>query len=131
MDSCVTKRTVYDYIFRVALFRKAIPLPGKMSVLPSFIPDFFYPDRLRQLRDIFRIHPDTACNTHDLLECPCDGNLVVMNSQPIPVDNVEDSPETKAGFIFASDIRTDELDVQDKAVSNLGYQIFAFTIDQF
>ena len=23
------------------------------------------------MRDIFRIHPDTGCNTHDLLQCPC------------------------------------------------------------
>jgi len=38
-----------------------------------------------------------------------------MNSQPVPVGNVEDDPETKAGFIFASDIRIDERDVQDKA----------------
>lgn len=26
-----------------------------------------------QLRDIFRVHPDTFCNTHDLLQCACDG----------------------------------------------------------
>jgi len=54
-----------------------------------------------------------------------------MNSQPVPIGNVEDDPKTKAEFIFASDILIDERDVQDKAVSNLGYQIFAFTIDQF
>jgi len=42
-----------------------------------------------------------------------------MNSQPDPVGTVNnDDPETKSGFIYASDVRPHELDAQDKAVSH-------------
>lgn len=120
----MAKRAAHDRKFRVAILRKVILLPGKMFVLP-FV--FHYltlkPDWWCQLRDIFRIHPDTACNTHDLLECPCDGNTVVMNSQPDPVGFVNnDDPATKSGFIYASDVRPHELDAHDKVVSYFGDQ---------
>jgi len=79
----------------------------------------FKTDWWRQLRDIFRVHSDTACNTHDLLECPCDGTTVAMNLKSDPVGNVnDDDPETKSGFIYASNVRPHELDAQDKAVSH-------------
>lgn len=113
-------QAAYDRKFRVAILRKVILLPGKTFVLPSISRHLTLKPDWCQLRDIFRIHSDTACNTHDLLECPCDGNTVALNSQPNPVGSVNDDPETKSGFIYASDVLPHELDAQDKAVSHSG-----------
>ncbi|KAJ7928623.1 SNF2 family N-terminal domain-containing protein [Mycena leptocephala] len=74
----------------------------------------------KDLRDIFRIHPDTACNTHDLLECPCDGTVPVNTRQDTSGDALiesdsEDSDSEKKGFVNASQIRPEELNKMDKA----------------
>jgi len=66
----------------------------------------------KDLRDIFRIHMDTGCNTHDLLECECD------NSGQIPDDFVMEDEEDLAieqGFVAASELRQEKLDATDKA----------------
>ncbi|KIM45152.1 hypothetical protein M413DRAFT_441835 [Hebeloma cylindrosporum] len=94
-------------VTKLALSDSLIGTGGNSSKSDSFT--------RKDLRDIFRIHTDTACNTHDLLECPCDGSTAAMNSQPDPVGTVDDDPEMKSGFINASNVRPNDLDAQDKA----------------
>ncbi|KAF8197967.1 RAD54B protein [Pholiota molesta] len=61
------------------------------------------------LRDIFRIHPDTACNTHDLLECGCDEDTVMEEEPETLIEEIESENEEeeespkKMGFVCASD----------------------------
>ncbi|KAF8813639.1 hypothetical protein BYT27DRAFT_7334698 [Phlegmacium glaucopus] len=67
----------------------------------------------QQLRDIFRIHMDTGCNTHDLLECACDSP-----DNQIPDDfEIEDGEDLTVGqgFVAASELRQEKLDAVDKA----------------
>ncbi|KAJ7647498.1 SNF2 family N-terminal domain-containing protein [Roridomyces roridus] len=72
----------------------------------------------KDLRDIFRIDPDTACNTHDLLQCPCDGTFSVPvqeeDSSNAESDS-EDSDSESKGFINASQIRPGQINKMDKA----------------
>ncbi|PBL03987.1 hypothetical protein ARMGADRAFT_1049644 [Armillaria gallica] len=74
----------------------------------------------KDLRDIFRIHPDTLCNTHELLECPCDIQSMASSSQPEPIpdssDNVSDSDyDLHKGFVVASQVSASKLDKMDRA----------------
>ncbi|KAJ7124910.1 SNF2 family N-terminal domain-containing protein [Mycena epipterygia] len=71
----------------------------------------------KDLRDIFRIHPDTACNTHDLLECPCDGTVTVDTKEDVTDEaSIEsDSDSEKKGFVNASQIRPEEMNKIEKA----------------
>ncbi|KAJ7251770.1 SNF2 family N-terminal domain-containing protein [Mycena haematopus] len=75
----------------------------------------------KDLRDIFRIHPDTVCNTHDLLECQCDGTVAV-NAREGDGDvstgsdsEDSDSESEKKGFVNAAQIRPEEINKMDKA----------------
>jgi DNA repair and recombination protein RAD54B len=77
---------------------------------------------LNQLQDIFRIHPNTPCHTHDLLECPCDGTITdrrkIDNTQGDEASNVEnDSEPENSGFINASQIKPEQITKMDKAVT--------------
>ncbi|KAJ7502774.1 SNF2 family N-terminal domain-containing protein [Mycena galericulata] len=74
----------------------------------------------KDLRDIFRIDPNTACNTHDLLECPCDGTVVADTKKDAAdkscaESDSEDSDSEKKGFVNASQIRPEEIHKMDKA----------------
>ncbi|KAJ7820313.1 hypothetical protein B0H14DRAFT_2833903 [Mycena olivaceomarginata] len=73
----------------------------------------------KDLRDIFRIHPVTACNTQDLLECPCDGTVTANNGDnddAIESDFEDgDSESEKKGFVNASEIQPGEINKMDKA----------------
>jgi len=67
----------------------------------------------KDLRDIFRIHMDTGCNTHDLLECNCDSP-----PSQIPDDFIMEAgedPAVEQGFVAASELRQEQLDAVDKA----------------
>ncbi|KAJ6607761.1 SNF2 family N-terminal domain-containing protein [Mycena sp. CBHHK59/15] len=74
----------------------------------------------KDLRDIFRIHPDTPCNTHDLLECPCDG-LTTLSTKDTTADetplgcDLEDSDQEEKGFINASQMRPGHIEEMEKA----------------
>jgi DNA repair and recombination protein RAD54B len=57
------------------------------------------------LRDIFRIHPDTACNTHDLLECPCYGSGFDQDHASDILDNDAEDVELEQGFVAASRVK--------------------------
>ncbi|KAJ6497887.1 SNF2 family N-terminal domain-containing protein [Mycena sanguinolenta] len=75
----------------------------------------------KDLRDIFRIHPNTACNTHDLLECPCDGTAAVNTEEKdggasMDTDSEDDDSGSKQkGFVNAAQIRPEEIDKIDRA----------------
>ncbi|KJA27751.1 hypothetical protein HYPSUDRAFT_873593 [Hypholoma sublateritium FD-334 SS-4] len=69
----------------------------------------------KDLRDIFRIHPDAACNTHDLLECPCDSAIPMDDDDSDLVLTVDDDKMPEMGFVCASDVPTVDPDVAEKA----------------
>lgn len=73
-----------------------------------------------QLRDIFRVHPDTPCNTHDLLECNCDKDSDSCEVEPeaLPQSAVEKPLEKTAsmGFITASEVTPEHITPIDQAV---------------
>lgn len=63
------------------------------------------------MRDIFRIHLDTACHTHDLLECPCQTEEYIENALTPAVDldtaGQSDSADEdlERGFVNASQLK--------------------------
>ncbi|KAG2015919.1 SNF2-family ATP dependent chromatin remodeling factor snf21 [Coprinopsis cinerea AmutBmut pab1-1] len=64
----------------------------------------------KDLRDIFRIDPNTSCNTHDLLECPCDGSVIPVPGSSSTDDNGERVARLKRGFQSASSVTMAEVD---------------------
>ncbi|KAF7315296.1 hypothetical protein MIND_00044100 [Mycena indigotica] len=79
----------------------------------------------KDLRDIFRIHPDTVCNTHDLLSCRCDGRED-SDVDEVTLDTIEASESdsdqdsdvekpTTQGFMSASQVRPSDLVDMDKS----------------
>ncbi|KAF8441415.1 P-loop containing nucleoside triphosphate hydrolase protein [Boletus edulis BED1] len=69
----------------------------------------------RDLRDIFRIQPDTACNTHDLLGCECDVSDAHSIDTSIKLEEAEDDDCSEHGFINASQLDPVHLDKAEKA----------------
>jgi DNA repair and recombination protein RAD54B len=47
------------------------------------------------LRDIFTLHEDAICNTHDLLDCPCQQNHSSIINSPEDLKKRKSSRETK------------------------------------
>ncbi|KAF9484481.1 hypothetical protein BDN70DRAFT_872506 [Pholiota conissans] len=71
----------------------------------------------KDLRDIFRIHPDTACNTHDLLECRCEEDIALGDELGSVIEEMECQEEmpVRIGFVCASDVETESYDPAEKA----------------
>ena len=80
-----------------------------------------------QLRDIFTVHPNTACHTHDLLECPCStgssgytGSTVEGardNDWDAQAENATgEDGEKEMGFISASAMDPAKFDRMDQEV---------------
>lgn len=79
----------------------------------------------KDLRDIFTIHPDTACHTHDLLECPCEmadgqhariADSEARASHEDAGDTEEESEEdAPVKFVSASQINPEQIDKMDRA----------------
>ncbi|KZP03756.1 P-loop containing nucleoside triphosphate hydrolase protein [Athelia psychrophila] len=84
----------------------------------------------KDLRDIFRVDPDTSCSTHDLLECPCNGlgqsglpeagdvNRALANRVLEATEDTDDSDsesETEQGFMAASQVKEETINKLDKA----------------
>jgi hypothetical protein len=81
-----------------------------------------------QLRDIFTIRPETACHSHDLLDCPCDrigasgdndapstACAVLGDDSRLPADTAD----TTSGFVVASQVKIVDSPKLDKAVCTL------------
>ncbi|KAG6862306.1 hypothetical protein C0995_016004 [Termitomyces sp. Mi166 len=62
---------------------------------------------------IFRIDPNTPCNTHDLLECPCEGPSI--SDDTLSREDGDDGMETEQGFVKACNIKPEFLDKMDRA----------------
>jgi len=70
-----------------------------------------------ELRDIFRINLDTACNTHDLLECICDNpSAGQMEDSARMASDEDDEDEDPKGFIAASQVKPGVLTKTDREV---------------
>lgn len=72
--------------------------------------------------------PDTSCNTHDLLECPCNGlgqsglsevnDLDPLSKAKEDTDDSDSESETEKGFMAASQVKEETINKLDKAVSS-------------
>ncbi|KAF9559847.1 hypothetical protein CPC08DRAFT_742940 [Agrocybe pediades] len=74
----------------------------------------------KDLRDIFRIHLDTACNTHDLLECNCGNEMADLPDVTVPSEasNPEAGEEdhtVNMGFVSASTVTAAETEGAENA----------------
>ncbi|KAL6308182.1 SNF2 family N-terminal domain-containing protein [Sparassis latifolia] len=74
----------------------------------------------KDLRDIFTVHPFTTCNTHDLLECPCNGltgpvELNEKRSDSGSEDGDESDSEAQTRFVVASQVKPEQISKMDKA----------------
>ncbi|KAK0480358.1 P-loop containing nucleoside triphosphate hydrolase protein [Armillaria novae-zelandiae] len=122
------KRPVYIYRFLTAgtidekIFQRQVTKLGLSNSLMGSGSGSSKSDSFtrKDLRDIFRIHPDTLCNTHDLLECPCDVQSTASSSQPESTleldDNDTDSEsDSHKGFVVASQVSASKLNKMDRA----------------
>ncbi|KAI6121363.1 P-loop containing nucleoside triphosphate hydrolase protein [Pisolithus sp. B1] len=73
----------------------------------------------KELRDIFRVHPDTGCHTHALLGCGCGGRPSAFegtgNKSEIEEAFGEEAPPLADNFVVASQLTKASLDQIDKA----------------
>ncbi|KAH9961299.1 P-loop containing nucleoside triphosphate hydrolase protein [Russula dissimulans] len=75
----------------------------------------------KELRDIFTIYPDTACHSHDLLDCPCDRTGTwgddddTSISDPTLEDDCKIDVDAPSGFIVASQVKIVDSPKADKA----------------
>ncbi|TFK54023.1 hypothetical protein OE88DRAFT_1654480 [Heliocybe sulcata] len=73
----------------------------------------------KELRDIFRIHRDTGCQTHDVLQCPCDPSTGAKVAEEVgdteSSDEAEETAERSSGFVAASQVKAEDIDRLDKA----------------
>jgi DNA repair and recombination protein RAD54B len=76
-----------------------------------------------QLRDIFRVHPDTGCNTHDLLDCDCGGGSkhILKGNGNCTEDgeddsNGDDEDSSDIGFVIASQVKPNRIEKMDRTV---------------
>lgn len=81
-----------------------------------------------QLLDIFSINPHTACNTHDLLGCPCGASgegAADMSVRPEDLERAmeeamessDEDDDPMKGFMAASQVKQKDIDRLDHAVS--------------
>ncbi|OAX36093.1 hypothetical protein K503DRAFT_721959 [Rhizopogon vinicolor AM-OR11-026] len=77
----------------------------------------------KDLRDIFRVHPDTGCNTHDLLDCDCgggskhileDNDKMAENGREDGDDDNDDDASSGIGFINASQVKLSHVEKMDR-----------------
>lgn len=66
----------------------------------------------KDLRDIFRIHPNTPCHTHDLLDCPCDKPAPPVLAESCSSN--EDDGDPPQGFLKACDLKLGAIEKMDR-----------------
>jgi DNA repair and recombination protein RAD54B len=99
------------------------------------VPDVVQHLNPSQLRDIFRIQPDTACGTHDLLDCKCgdvadeeaseDNTKTVIAALDGSESELDDEEvELVKTFQAASQLKPEQMERADKAVCALRLPIF-------
>ncbi|KAF8626841.1 hypothetical protein AX15_004671 [Amanita polypyramis BW_CC] len=73
------------------------------------------------LRDIFRVHPDTTCNTHDLLGCTCNGLGVVTQEAVTDISLPREKPiqHPVMSFITASQVKPEPSMSRDLSLTTL------------
>ncbi|KAI9001004.1 SNF2 family N-terminal domain-containing protein [Trametes punicea] len=74
----------------------------------------------KDLLDIFSIHPNTACNTHDILDCPCeasrpDSDRTSANELEEASSSSDDDEDPIKGFMAASQVKLKDVNKVDKA----------------
>lgn len=79
-----------------------------------------------QLRDLFTIHHHTGCHTHDLLECTCSARDRCPEIDEHSFEDVADISGEEgdmggslSGFTIASQVKPENLQRMDKAVSSI------------
>jgi hypothetical protein len=59
---------------------------------------------MEELKNLFS-YREINCDTHDLLDCPCDGNGILVDRELLS-DELESS-ENETGFTLASQLKDD------------------------
>ncbi|KAK0193509.1 SNF2 family N-terminal domain-containing protein [Armillaria mellea] len=121
------KRPVYIYRFLTAgtidekIFQRQVTKLGLSNSLMGSGSGSSKSDSFtrKDLRDIFRIHPDTLCNTHELLECPCDVQSI-SSSQPestpgLNEGDADSDSDSHKGFVVTSQVSVGKLNKMDRA----------------
>ncbi|KAF5385986.1 hypothetical protein D9615_002412 [Tricholomella constricta] len=117
------KRPVYIYRFLTAgaidekIYQRQVTKLGLSSSLIGTGSENSKSDSFtrKDLRDIFRIDPNTPCNTHDLLECPCDGLKYPVPDGPPEGGSDDDDFEPEQGFVKACEVKPEHIDKMDRA----------------
>ena len=85
----------------------------------------FLADWSQKLLDIFSVHPHTACNTHDLLDCPCEASNIDLSPKISREDlrkvldeesSSDEDEDPMKGFMAASQVKQKDINKIDKAV---------------
>jgi len=123
------KRSVYIYRFLTAgtidekIYQRQITKLGLSRTLigdgkSGSKSDSFSP---KELRDIFTIHPKTACHSHDLLDCFCDRTETSDDVDAVSMidSSIDDGSRSNAGaargFIAASQVKPVDSQQADEA----------------
>ncbi|KAI0723311.1 SNF2 family N-terminal domain-containing protein [Earliella scabrosa] len=80
----------------------------------------------KDLLDIFSINPHTACNTHDLLDCPCDASgaasaCKVLSREELDkamdeaLESSDEEEDPLKGFMAASQVKQKDINKLDQA----------------
>jgi hypothetical protein len=59
---------------------------------------------LEELKNLFS-YRESACDTHDLLDCPCNGNGVVVEKELFTKEHETVDGELELGFLPASQLK--------------------------
>ncbi|PPQ99726.1 hypothetical protein CVT24_009709 [Panaeolus cyanescens] len=70
----------------------------------------------KDLRDIFRVHGDTICNTHDLLGCNCCSDESGEGLEPPEEKPTVVKERALKGFMSASDVCDDDVSPEDQTL---------------
>ncbi|KIY48038.1 hypothetical protein FISHEDRAFT_44019 [Fistulina hepatica ATCC 64428] len=120
------KRTVYIYKFLTAgtidekIYQRQVTKLGLSNSKSCSRCSWILADdsfTRNDLRDIFRIHPDTSCNTHELLGCPCEAfepsQEGIGHSSADQDSDISD--EEQRGFVNAAQVKMSRIQKMDRA----------------